>query len=132
MKIYLCGGINGLSDSDAKDWREYAKAELAKHGIECIDPMRRDYRGREDEYFDEIVMGDIADIKASNALLANCARPSWGTAMEIKLAHSEHIPILSVVPVGPISPWLRFFSSVRGSLDEAIAEIIALKPLVDR
>jgi len=35
--IYLCGGINKLSDTGAKDWREAAKAELSgalnKHHI---------------------------------------------------------------------------------------------------
>jgi hypothetical protein len=43
--IYLCGGINKLSDSEAKDWREAAKSELSGT-YKLLDPMRRDYRGQ--------------------------------------------------------------------------------------
>ena len=46
--VYLCGGINGLSDEDCTDWREATKAELYNH-FNFLDPMRRDYRGREAE-----------------------------------------------------------------------------------
>jgi hypothetical protein len=44
--IYLCGGINKLSDSEATDWREAAKARLSGR-YTFLDPMRRDYRVRE-------------------------------------------------------------------------------------
>jgi len=44
---YLCGGINGLNDSQCKNWREEAKELL---GTETLDPMRNDYRGIEDKF----------------------------------------------------------------------------------
>lgn len=75
MMVYLCGGINGLSDADCRDWREVAKHRLR---AETLDPMRRDYRGREDESVDEIVAGDLEDIRASDFVLVNATRPSWG------------------------------------------------------
>lgn len=82
MITYLCGGINGLSDEDCKNWREDAKAKLV---TEHLDPMRRDYRGKEDESFHEIVLGDLDDIVKSDFVLVNATRPSWGTAPESKI-----------------------------------------------
>lgn len=79
MKTYLCGGINGLSDADCRDWREVAKSLLT---TETLDPMRRDYRGKEDESVQEIVLGDYHDIWQSAFILVNATKPSWGTAME--------------------------------------------------
>ena len=43
--IYLCGGINKLSDSEATDWRQAAKDVLGRKYL-FLDPMSRDYRGR--------------------------------------------------------------------------------------
>lgn len=118
--VYLAGGINGLSDSDAMDWREYAKERLL---CDTLDPMRRDYRGKEDESVDEIVHGDIEDINNSDIVLASCVRPSWGTAMEIHYA-SSFKPVYAVVPEGNISPWLRYYTdAVFRSFDEAIEVI---------
>lgn len=114
--VYLCGGINGLSDADAKDWREHAKSRLTR----TLDPMRRDYRGIEAQNVAEIVGWDLRDIREADCVLANCARPSWGTAMEIFFAHSIGRPVFSVVPSGAVSPWLAYHSTVCVSLDEAI------------
>jgi hypothetical protein len=109
MKIYLCGGINGLTDDQATYWREYVKEWYPQH--DYLDPMRRDYRGREDECVTEIIDGDKADIVDSDVLLVNATRPSWGTAMEVFFAHSIGKRVLSVVPNDPVSPWLRYHSS---------------------
>lgn len=106
MKVYLCGGINALSDADAKDWREYAKERL---GVEnCIDPMRRDYRGIEDQNVDAIVTEDLRDIDQSKILLVNATRPSWGTAMEVFYAHQKRKAIVAFVGDSRVSPWLRY------------------------
>jgi nucleoside 2-deoxyribosyltransferase len=72
--------------------------------------MRRDYRGIEDQSVEAIVQGDIEDIEASDFILVNATRPSWGTAMEIRMAFAEKSKqvILVVDPSQRISPWLRF------------------------
>lgn len=109
MSVYLCGGINGLSDSDCKNWRETAKSLLL---ADTLDPMRRDYRGREDDCVDEIVDSDIEDISACSAVLVNASRPSWGTAMELVYAKQAGKPIVAFGVDSRVSPWLRRHSTV--------------------
>ena len=108
MKVYLCGPINGCTDAEAKDWREAAKLRLP----DTLDPMRRDYRGKEDENVNEIVEGDIQDIIDSDVLLVNAPAASWGTAMEIHEAFRLKKVVIVVIPDGArISPWLRYHST---------------------
>lgn len=122
--VYLCGGINGLTDADCKDWREMAKSALTER-YRILDPMRRDYRGKELESVREIVQGDEADICESDILLVNAERPSWGTAMEVRLAWGSGKRIVTVCPSDKPSPWLIYHSSVvHRSLDAAIAQLI--------
>lgn len=77
LTTYLCGGINGLSDAQCGDWRSVARAALQ---TDTLDPMRRDYRGEEDESVAAIVEGDLDDIRPQ-IILINATRPSWGTAI---------------------------------------------------
>jgi nucleoside 2-deoxyribosyltransferase len=121
MKTYLCGGINGLSDAECRDWRAVAE-ELLKG--DTIDPMRRDYRGKEDESVNEIVRGDLADIHTADWVLVNATRPSWGTAMEIVYAYRMRKPIVAFVGEAPISPWLRHHCGlICKTVEEAVAHI---------
>lgn len=119
---YLCGGINGLSDADCRDWREVAKQQLR---TDTLDPMRRDYRGREDESVTEIVQGDLEDIRQSSYILVNATRPSWGTAMEVFYAHSIGKPVVAWVGENArVSPWLRYHCArVWPSLEDAVEYI---------
>lgn len=104
--VYLCGGINGLTDSDCNDWRQLAKDNLTQP---TLDPMRRDYRGIEGDNVEAIVQGDLEDIEAANVFLVNAVRPSWGTAMEIVYAYQQGKRIHAFADHNkPISPWLRF------------------------
>lgn len=103
---YLCGGIFGRSDAECVDWRATAGL-LLRDSFEIIDPMARDYRGREEDCFREIVHGDLADIQKSSALLVNASRASWGTAMEVFHAYGlGKVVIAFAAP--PVSPWLRY------------------------
>ena len=80
MKVYLCGPINGCTDEVAKDWRSMVKAVLP---ILALDPMDRDYRGRElERVAKEIVENDKADIDQCGGLLVGYVKPSVGTSME--------------------------------------------------
>ena len=82
--IYLCGPINGCSDDEATGWRERVKGSFGKHEeVRFLDPMRRDYRGRENEpgIAQEIVDGDLQDIQESDVLLVAVPKPSIGTTV---------------------------------------------------
>ncbi len=123
--VYLCGAINGCTDAECKDWREFAKVGL-KDSCELLDPMRRDYRGIEDDSVNAIVSFDIQDINASDIVLAIADVPSWGTAMEIYYAYSIGVEVVTVCGQQRISPWLRRHSSVIfRTISEAIDHINA-------
>jgi nucleoside 2-deoxyribosyltransferase len=104
----LCGPINGCTDSECKDWR----AEALKRFPQAINPMRRDYRGREAECVNEIVELDKVDIQESDALLVNYDKPSVGTSMEVFFAWTLGKTVVVVARAGSvISPWLRYHST---------------------
>jgi nucleoside 2-deoxyribosyltransferase len=117
LKVYLCGGINGLPDSECKDWRVAASRLL---NCSTIDPMRRDYRGQEDAAWREIVEGDLNDIVASDIVLVNATRPSWGTAMEVAYAYKYGKPVIAFTWDSTVSPWLKYHATnITETLKEA-------------
>lgn len=124
MKVYLCGPINGCTDEECKDWREAAKTRLP----DTLDPMRRDYRGKEAESYREIVELDKRDVEASNVVLVNYDKPSVGTSMEVLWAWLKETPVVVVCNADAvISPWLRYHSTkIVHSFDEAFRWIEAL------
>lgn len=123
-KIYLCGPINGCTDAECKDWREYAKTMIG--AADCVDPMRRDFRGIEGDHTAEIVEGDKADIEECDALLVNRPKASEGTSMEVYIAWTLKKFIVVVHPVDqPISPWMRYHSNaIVHTMQEAIELLI--------
>lgn len=124
VKVYLCGPINGCTDEECNDWRTAAKAFFPR----AIDPMVRDYRGREDECVAEIVELDKQDIDNSDVLLVNYDKPSVGTAMEVFYAWQLDKPVIVMCKTGTsISPWLRYHSdAIVHSLPDAVEKIIDL------
>lgn len=105
MTVYLAGPIFGCDDADCRVWRERAK-HLMGGSIKTLDPMRRDYRGREAGSANDIVRGDLKDIDECDVVLANVSRPSWGTAMEIAIASRAGKPVFAFGAGEPVSPWL--------------------------
>lgn len=126
MRVYLGGPINGCTDEEASGWRESVKPLLEARGIEWIDPMTRDYRGREMEpgIAAEIVNGDKEDIGNCDTLLMNCPRPSYGTAMEILYGYERGKGVVVVLPDDgrDPSPWIVFHSDkiIRGAATNAV------------
>lgn len=114
--VYLCGPINGCTDSEAKGWRWKAEYRFKN----TLDPMRRDYRGKEVNNYREIVDLDKIDVKNSDIILAYCPKPSVGTSMEVFMAWQMNKVVVAVAPE-PVSPWLRYHSTkVCETLDDAI------------
>lgn len=115
MRVYLGGPINGCTDDEANGWRDQVKDVLNAAGHQWLDPMDRDYRGREMEpgIAAEIVEGDKADIDACDALLMNCPKPSVGTSMEVYYGYATHKRVFCVVPAGHVpSPWLMYHGDI--------------------
>jgi nucleoside 2-deoxyribosyltransferase len=117
-RIYLCGPINGCTDSECMDWRQKVKSLWPA----VIDPMSRDYRGRESECLREIVELDKRDIRVSDALIVNYDKPSVGTSMEVFFAWELGKPVVVVCREGAkLSPWLVYHSTaVRHSFADAL------------
>ncbi len=126
--IYLCGPINGRTDSDCMDWRTKAKAILP----DTKDPMDRDYRGRELEpgIAAEIVENDKSDIVGCSGVLVFFDKPSVGTSMEVLFAYERGIPVYVVnASDKPLSPWLIYHAvAIHQTLEAACAAIGAPLP----
>lgn len=128
--VYLCGPINGKSDEECNDWRSKAKHWLGGSFV-VIDPMSRDFRGKEDMNVEQIVNGDIADIDAADFVLVRADSPSWGTAMEVRHAFVTGKKIVAFTDVERISPWLRYHThAIYDSVQRACMAVINFDVLV--
>ena len=120
VTIYLCGPIKDCTDAECRNWRDYVTSIWPG---KTLDPMRRDYRGREMECMNEIVELDKEDIQRSHALIVNFDKPSVGTSMEVFLSWLWSIPVVVVCKEGmTLSPWLVYHSTVVVHSHEAAVE----------
>lgn len=129
MRFYLGGPINGCTDDEASGWREEVKPLIEAAGHDWLDPMDRDYRGRELEpgIAEEIVELDKQDIGECDVLLMNCPKPSVGTSMEVMYGWLRGKSVICVVPEGSHpSPWLVYHSEriFKGSIISALGELL--------
>jgi nucleoside 2-deoxyribosyltransferase len=108
--IYLCGPINGCTDDEAMTWRDWFKSQQC--GFDFVDPMKRDYRGKEAEDYREIVDLDKQDVRSVDYLVVMYTQPSVGTAMEILYAWTIGKPVVVINESNkPLSPWLRYHAT---------------------
>lgn len=130
MRVYLCGPINGRPDAECKNWRTFATDYLGADRV--LDPMRRDYRGRESDPGIEalIVEQDKSDIQKCSDMLVYFDGPSVGTSMEILYGWQLGLRILVVNSQGKtLSPWLLYHSrDVFADLDSALAALLGSDP----
>lgn len=119
----MCGPINGCSDEEAMTWREWFKTYGT--GFEYVDPMKRDYRGKESENYREIVELDKRDIKGCDAAVVMYTKPSVGTSMEVLLMWTLGIPVVLIDQSDkPLSPWLRYHvTSILKTKEEALEKL---------
>jgi nucleoside 2-deoxyribosyltransferase len=111
VKVYLAGPIAGCRDREVYEWRDRATGWLNRHGIETLDPSKRDYRNTPitPEAAAQIVTADLRDIDQCDVLYAHPWKPSHGTSMEILYAYGRNIPVVAAVPsLAQVSPWIRY------------------------
>lgn len=127
MKVYLCGPIYGCSDEQASGWRDEVKEQWGQR-VSFLDPMDRDYRGRELGNYQEIVVFDKADIKTADAVLLMYREPSVGSSMEVLFAWNNGKRVFVVNQSGgQLSPWLIYHSHyVTKSVVNAMKKIMSL------
>lgn len=112
MRAYLCGPINGCTDDEAMTWREWFKQNANCMKVCFVDPMRRDYRGRESEDYREIVEMDKKDVREVDVLIVMYTQPSVGTSMEIFYAWTIGKPVILINESNkPLSPWMRYHAT---------------------
>jgi nucleoside 2-deoxyribosyltransferase len=114
-RVYLAG------PPDAEEYRRRATALLGKAGLEPVDPMRRDFRGRTEGHEAEIVAGDLADIDSCDAVLASFTAADEGTAMEAWYAHRSGVPVIVYTGGTRLHPWTSYVAtSVHTELEDAV------------
>jgi nucleoside 2-deoxyribosyltransferase len=132
-KAYLAGPIIGCTDAECNDWRRHLTNVLQKYNIEVLDPMRRDYRGRRDECYTEIVEQDKADIDAADIVIVRYFRPSVGTSMEMLYAWERKKLVILWADQGiPLSPWLTYHCHINVFSSTPLVRILELLfPMTD-
>jgi len=117
-RVYLAG------PPYAEEYRRRASALLHESGLEPLDPMRRDFRGRTEGREAEIVEGDLAEIESCDAVLAAFTSPDEGTAMEAWHAHALGKPVVAYTGGTPAHPWTVYVArSVHANLEDAVAAV---------
>lgn len=124
--IYLCGPIQNRTDDQCVAWREQAKIMWGLRG-KTLDPLRRDYRGRELDNPEQLVTDDLNDIDEADGLLVYFDGPSVGTSMEIFYAkHVLKKPVVVVnvssMPVLPV--WLVYHAdAIRNDVQSGLVTL---------
>lgn len=112
--VYLAGPITGLTYEECTEWRDKAKAELAKSGITAYSPMRgKGYLsdGNPIEAFNNrlpqklstqkgIVGRDYFDATRSDVVLCNllgAKSRSIGTIFELAWRYQKQLPVVLVM-----------------------------------
>ena len=129
-RVYLAGAINGCTDDEAITWREWFKSPEKsnvsarfKGFAKYVDPMKRDYRGKELTDYREIVDMDKRDVQSCDVVVAMYVKPSVGTSMEILFAWERSIPVILINESDkPLSPWLIYHSTAVVNSKEEAAE----------
>ena len=110
-RVYLAGGIAGLSGPDAIDWRDDMLTRFLEYKVLAREPMRakrvlrsqesisRDFHTYADKghFFTSkgIMTRDFNDVKQADVLLVNllgATTPSLGTIMELAWAYALQKP----------------------------------------
>jgi nucleoside 2-deoxyribosyltransferase len=114
-RVYLAG------PPFADDYRRRASGLVRELGWEPVDPMRRDFRGSTEGNEEEIVAGDLEDIRSCDAVLADFSEADEGTAMEAWYAHGLGKPVVVYTAGRTPHPWTVYVAAaVHAELEDAV------------
>lgn len=142
-KVYLAGPIAGLTDNEARNWRDIVSERLAQHGIKGISPLRCEPPaiGKFDDanklnkaFCSEILAKNTFDVKNTDLTLAYLPVPknnrhSYGTMWEVGATRILGKPVILVTD----DPILQTHPLFGGTVDwvftdmnDAVDKIISL------
>lgn len=109
FKVYLAGGMTGLSYKDYTRWRNYIISLTSRSDIKFFNPPS--YYNLQSENYDtekEVMEFDLYNLRSSDLVIVNFNSPnSIGTAMELMLAKELKIPIIGINEENKqLHPWL--------------------------
>ena len=145
FRVYLAGGITGLSYGEATDWRAKATEELAKYGIEGVSPMRgKAHLKNETNITNQpyknilstekgILNRDRFDTMRADVLLVNlygAEKPSIGTMIELGWADSARIPVIMIAEKGGVHDHVMVNGIVTYRVDTLEEGLAILKTLL--
>lgn len=133
-KIYLSGGMSGISFEEQSKWRRQIRDAIKFEDYDCVkkphifNPI--DYYNFEEERHKselEVMKFDLNGVRKSDLVIVNFNNPSSiGTAMELMLAYELKIPIIGLNKDNKqLHPWLecccdRIFNNMRELVDYTI------------
>lgn len=134
IKIYMAGGMSGLSLDEQLKWRnaicnaikygdyEYTKQPDFFSPPEYYSPSTNEHKSER-----EVMEFELSHLRKSDLVVVNFNVPkSIGTAMELMIAKEHHIPVIGLNTDGTeLHPWLlecttRMCSDLREVVDHVV------------
>lgn len=138
LKIFLSGGMTGLTEEEASKWRISFKLNNAVQDdtpFIFIDPTYYYFPTDKttQEYEKEAMNYDLYLVKHSDLIIVNFnSLSSIGTAQELMLAHTLNKPIIGMIPEDKyeqLHPWykeecIKIFKYKSNELEEIVQKIM--------
>lgn len=137
LKIFLSGGMTGLTEEEASGWRTSFKLNNIIQGSPFIfiDPTYYYFPTDKttQEYEKEAMNYDLYLVKHSDLIIVNFnSLSSIGTAQELMLAYTLDKPIIGMIPEDKyeqLHPWykkecMKIFKYDSNNLEETVQKIM--------
>ena len=133
VKIYMAGGMSGISLEEQKKWRNQIRNEITYN---CDTKKSPSFISPPDYYSPstnkhkserEVREFELSHVRKSDLIIVNYNQPqSIGTAMELAIAKEYHIPVIGINQEGyKLHPWLiecttRMCDDIREAVDHVV------------
>lgn len=137
LKVFLSGGMTGLTEEEASYWRTGFKLENVHEGgnFIFIDPTYYYFPpNNSDQLYEKEAMNyDLYLVKHSDLIIVNFnSLSSIGTAQELMLAYTLDKPIIGMIPEDKyeqLHPWykeecMKIFKYDSNNLEETVQKIM--------